>query len=142
MVKLLLENRNASALELKEKFEAGLVLTGAEVKALRQKNGSLSGAFVRVVSNEALVFGFHVGRYLKAGHGGVEENRERKLLLTRDEIDRILGLISRKGFVCVPLKLYLKQGLIKMEIGLGRMLRRWQRKAKPPSRTVPPETGF
>lgn len=120
----------AGSLETKDKFEAGLVLTGAEVKSLRLKNGSLSNSFVRVVLGEALVFGFFIGRYTKSGKDFPNEDRARKILLNRSEIDKLSGLLSQKGVTSVPLKVYSKDGLIKMEIGVGRMMRKWQRKDK------------
>lgn len=131
MIELLAENREATRLDIQEKFEAGVVFTGAEVKALRQKQGRLNAAFVRVVLGELLVFGMHIGRYNKSGlNASFQEVRVRKLLLKRNEISRLSGLLSQKGLVCVPLKLYSKNGFLKIEIGVGRVLKKWQKKAK------------
>lgn len=131
MIKLLAENREATRLDVQEKFEAGVVLTGAEAKSLRQGQVRLTTAFVRVVLGESLVFGMHIGRYNKSGFGSLfQEDRVKKLLLKRNEIDRLSGLVSQKGWVCVPLKLYSKNGFLKIEIGVGRVLKKWQKKAK------------
>ena len=130
MVESLVENRSSAGLEIKDKFEAGLVLTGAEVKSLRQGQATLNHAYVRVVGGEALLFDLRIGHYSKSGRNFPKEDRVRKILLNRGEIDRLSGLLSQKGLVCVPLKLYLKNGLIKAEIGVGRLLRKWQKKEK------------
>jgi len=131
VIKLLAENREATRLDVQEKFEAGIVFTGAEVKSLRQRQGRLNAAFIRVVLGELLVFGMHIGRYGKSGSSpSFQEDRVRKLLLKRNEINRLSGLLSQKGLVCVPLKLYSKNGFLKIEIGVGRVLKKWQKKAK------------
>lgn len=131
MIELLAENREAARLDIQEKFEAGVVLTGAEVKSLRARQVRLSTAFIRVVLGEPLVFGMHIGRYNKSGSGNfVQEDRVRKLLLKGSEVARLSGLLSQKGLVCAPLKLYSKNGFLKIEIGIGRVLKKWQKKAK------------
>ncbi len=120
-MKLIATNRKAQhQYEIFDKFEAGLVLTGTEVKSLRAGRASISDAFVRVEGGEAFVYNMHIPEY---SHGGVfnhEPTRVRKLLLHRREIDKIAGAISRKGYTCVPLRLYFKGGWAKLEIALAR----------------------
>ena len=130
MVELTIENKEASGLEVKDKFEAGLVLTGAEVKSLRQKQARLAPSFVRISQGEPRLLGLHIGHYSKSGGVFPPEDRVRKILLNRGEIDRLSGLLSQKGMICVPLKIYLRKGLFKVELGVGRRLKKWQKKDK------------
>jgi len=115
--------------ELFDKFEAGLVLTGTEVKSLRVGRASLNGAFVKIDKGEAFVVNMHIPEY---SHGNVfnhEPTRRRKLLLHKREIDKIMGALSRKGFSVVPLRLYFKGGLAKLEIALGRGKKKYDKRA-------------
>jgi SsrA-binding protein len=101
-------------------MEAGLVLTGTEVKAARDGKIQLKEAYGEVVANEAWLVNAHIGQY---SHGNImnhEPMRKRKLLLHRREIDKLLGQTREKGLTLVPTKLYLKDGLIKLELALGR----------------------
>lgn len=131
MVEIIAENRAARSLEIKEKFEAGLVLTGAEVKSCRLKQASLAPSFLRVLDGRVWLYKLHIGRYLKSGgFERGEEDRPRQVLLKKSEIGRIGGLLSRRGMVGLPLKLYIRRNLIKMEIGLGTIPRKWEKKRK------------
>jgi len=101
-------------------MEAGLVLTGTEVKAARDGKIQLKEAFGEVTGNEAWLVNAHIGQY---SHGNImnhEPIRRRKLLLHRAEIDKLLGQTREKGLTLVPTKLYLKNGLIKVELAVGK----------------------
>lgn len=130
MIKSLAENKSGFRLEIKDKFEAGLVLTGGEVKSVRLGQVVLSRSFVKVTAGEAFLFGMRVHRYSKSGSAATAESRERKLLLTRGEIGRLSGLLSQKGTVGVPLEIYLKGSFIKVRIGVGRLAKKWEKKDK------------
>lgn len=120
-IKILSDNRSAAHnYHLSDRFEAGLVLTGTEVKAARDGKIQLKEAFGEVVASEAWLVNAHIGQY---SHGNImnhEPTRRRKLLLHRKEIDRLLGQTREKGLTLVPTKLYLKNGRIKLELAVGR----------------------
>ncbi len=103
-----------------ESFEAGLALVGTEVKSLRQGKCSIKESFIKVVNNEVFIFGMHITPYEKGNIFNKDPLRTRKLLLNRHEINKIVGQVAIKGYTIMPLKVYLKNGLIKMEIGLAK----------------------
>ncbi len=104
-----------------ETFEAGLVLEGWEVKAMRGGKAQLTEAYVVLRDGEAWLIGAHVPPLLSAStHVQPDPARSRKLLLNRRELDRLTGSVERKGFALVPLSLYFKRGRVKLEIGLAR----------------------
>lgn len=119
--KILSDNRQAGHnYFLMERFEAGLVLTGTEVKAARAGKIQLKEAYAAVQGNEAWLVNAHISEY---SHGNRENHpavRNRKLLLHRQEIDKLLGKTREKGLALIPTKVYLKQGRIKCEIALAR----------------------
>jgi len=119
--KILSDNRQASHnYFLMERFEAGLVLTGTEVKAARAGKIQLKEAYATVENNEAWLVNAHISQY---SHGNRENHpavRNRKLLLHRQEIDKLFGKIREKGLSLIPTKVYLKQGRIKCEVALAR----------------------
>ncbi len=103
-----------------QKFEAGLVLAGTEVKSMRMGQCSIKESFVKVVDNEIYSVNMHVTPYEKGNIFNKDPVRMRKLLLNRIEIDKISSQVAIKGYTIVPLKVYLKKGRMKMEIGLAR----------------------
>ena len=105
--------------ELKEKFEAGLVLLGSEVKSLREGKGQLKDSYISFIKEEAFLQKAHISPYKKAFEGGHKPERMRKLLLQKKELKRIRGLIEQKKMSCVPLRIYFKKGRAKVEIALG-----------------------
>ena len=115
------ENRKASFnYFIMDKFEAGVCLEGHEVKAIREGRINLKDAFVRIVKEEAFLFNCHISPYSKIqGHQALDPIRTRKLLLTRREINQLMGRSTQKGFAIVPLRMYFKNGFIKIEIALG-----------------------
>jgi SsrA-binding protein len=115
--------RNRKALHeyhIIDSYEAGIVLAGPEVKSIRGGKVSLTEAFARIEGNEALLYGMHITPYDPASRWNVDPIRTRKLLLHRREIRRLIGATQQEGFTLVPLELYLKDGFVKVALGLGK----------------------
>lgn len=111
-------NRKAFHLyDILERIEAGLVLTGDEIKAIRAHKVSLVGSYARILGNDPQEL-FWVGGTISTASG--EATRSRKLLVHRAELERLIGKLTEKGLTLVPLRLYLKHGRAKLELGLGR----------------------
>lgn len=106
--------------ELLDRFEAGIELLGTEVKAIRAGGVQLKDAFVEVRDGEAFLVGAHVSPYTHGNRQNHDPDRRRRLLLKRREIHRIFGRTTLQGLTCVPLSVYLKGSLIKLEIALAR----------------------
>jgi SsrA-binding protein len=119
--KLISENRRARYdYELLDRFEAGIVLTGTEVKSLREARVTLAQAYADIRAGEVWLVGADIAEY---GHGNIanhEPGRDRKLLLKRSEIDSLLGKVREKGQTLVPTRLYFKDGRVKVELALAR----------------------
>ncbi|MDD2271850.1 MAG: SsrA-binding protein SmpB [Desulfuromonadaceae bacterium] len=105
---------------IEEKFEAGVVLQGTEVKSLRAGMANLSEAFMLVRDGEAYLHNLSISHYEFGNSQNHQPDRNRKLLLHRSEIDRLYGKIREKGLSVIPLRLYFKDGLVKVEIGLAK----------------------
>jgi SsrA-binding protein len=119
--KLITENRRARHdYHLLERFEAGLVLTGTEVKALRDRGANLQRAFADVRGAEIWLVGAHIPEYAQGNMANHDPDRDRKLLLHRREIDSLLGKVQERGLTLVPTRLYFKDGRAKVEIALAR----------------------
>lgn len=103
-----------------EKFEAGLVLHGTEVKSLRLGKCSIKEAFIRIENGEVWVYGMHISPYEMGNIFNKDPLRPKKLLLHKYEINKLLGKIKEKGFTLVPLQVYFKDGKAKIEMGLCR----------------------
>lgn len=120
-IKILADNRRAGfEYELIDKYEAGMALTGTEVKAAKMGRIQLRDAYAEILDNEAWLKNAHISEY---SHGNLFNHlpvRERKLLLHRAEIDKLLGATQQKGLTIVPTKMYLKNGKIKVELAVGR----------------------
>lgn len=105
--------------DIKDTFDAGLVLSGAEVKAVKEGNTSLAGAYVKVSTSGAILTGAHIGAYKYAVQESYDPTHDRKLLLKKSEIDQMLG--KEKGLTIVPMEIFVtKRGLVKVKIGIGR----------------------
>lgn len=104
--------------EIVDTFEAGLMLTGSEVKSLRDRNVQLKDSYVSFRGNEAFLQNAHISEYKASSYNNHEPERLRKLLLNRIELDRIYDALREKGYSCVPLKIYFKKGRAKIEIAL------------------------
>lgn len=115
---------------IEERFEAGLALQGWEVKSMRAGKAQLSEAYVTVKDGEIWLFGAHMTPLSSASsHVEADPTRTRKLLMHRREIDRLTGLVERRGFTLVPLELYWKQGRAKLAVGLARGKRKRDKRA-------------
>ena len=119
-MKIIATNKSASfEYFIQEKFEAGIVLNGNEVKSLRLGNVNMNDSFCFLREGEVCVKNMHIALYEKAdGFAQKNTRRDRKLLLHKHEIDKIAGKINRQGYALVPLKLYFKDALVKIEIAL------------------------
>ncbi|MDR1085253.1 MAG: SsrA-binding protein SmpB [Deltaproteobacteria bacterium] len=106
--------------ELSDRFEAGIILTGTEVKSLRDGKANLVDAYVRIYQEEPYLVGAHISPYSQAYFGNHDPLRRRKLLLHKKEIRRLIGKTQEKGFSLIPLRLYFKNGLAKAEIALAK----------------------
>ena len=114
--------------EILDTWEAGLVLVGPEVKALRAGKANLSDAYAMVRRGEEYLVNAHISPYDKAGRDNPDPRRERKLLLHRREIGKLQGQVAEKGLTLVPLSLYFKDGRAKVEIALARGKRRYDKR--------------
>ncbi|MCS7316128.1 MAG: SsrA-binding protein SmpB [Bryobacterales bacterium] len=129
-IKVLTENRQARHNYIVlERYEAGLVLTGTEVKAARAGMVQLKDAYAQIRDNEAWLINAHISPYSHGNRQNHDPLRDRKLLLHRREIDKLLGRTRDGGLTIVPLRLYLKKGLIKCELALARARRMHDKRA-------------
>ncbi len=117
----LLENRKARFLYFLSDFvTAGIVLTGTEIKSLRARNASLSDSYIIVKGGEAFIVNMHISPYKEGTIYNVNPLRDRKLLLTRREIDKLARSLTQGGYTCVPTKVFLSHGYAKIEIALAK----------------------
>ncbi|MEO6059338.1 MAG: SsrA-binding protein SmpB [Candidatus Limnocylindria bacterium] len=105
---------------VEETLEAGIVLTGTEIKSIRAGRANLAEAYARIDHGEAWLIGAHIAPYEQGNRNNHEPTRVRKLLLHRDQIAELLGRTQAKGFTLVPLKLYIRGGLAKLELGIAK----------------------
>ena len=119
--KLIAENRKARhEYHLLERHEAGLVLQGSEVKSLREGRAELKRSFADIRDGELWLVGSHIAPYEQAGDHGHDPDRDRKLLLHRNQIASLIGKVQERGFTIVPTRLYFKNGRAKVEIALAK----------------------
>lgn len=114
---------------IEETYEAGIALCGTEVKAVRMGKCSVKEAFIRVEKGELFVYNMHITPYEKGNIFNRDPLRVRKLLLHKHEIYKLSGQVTQKGYTIVPLQVYIKGNLIKMEIGLGRGKKLYDKRA-------------
>lgn len=120
-IKVITNNKKALFnYEILEKYEAGLILTGSEVKSLRQGAVNLKDSYVSFRGNEVFLQKAHISEYKAGSYNNHSPGRLRKLLLHRREINKLTERVREKSLSCVPLKLYFRGGKVKVEIGLGR----------------------
>lgn len=101
-------------------FEAGIVLVGTEVKALRQGNANLVDGYAKLERNEVWLVNVHISEYTQGNINNHDPRRERKLLLNRSEIQKLIGKTKEKGLTLIPLRLYFKNGKVKVELALAK----------------------
>ncbi len=120
-VKVIAENRKARhEYHLLERYEAGLVLTGTEVKSMRDGGATLQQAYADIRNGEAWLIGAHIAEYGQGNVNNHEPDRDRKLLLHRKEIASLYGKVRERGLTLVPTRLYFKDGKVKVEVALAR----------------------
>ena len=112
-----------------EKYEAGLALHGTEVKSLRMGKCSIKEAFIRIENGEIFVYGMHVSPYEKGNIFNKDPLRVKKLLLHKYEINKMAGKVAEKGYTLVPLQVYFKDGKVKVEVGLARGKKLYDKRA-------------
>ena len=105
---------------IEEKYECGIALHGTEVKSLRMGKCSIKEAFIRIENGEVFVYGMHVSPYEKGNIFNKDPLRVKKLLMHKYEINKLAGKIAEKGYTLVPLQVYFKEGKVKVEVGLAR----------------------
>lgn len=119
--KTVVSNRKARHdYHLMERFEAGLVLLGTEVKSLRQGKASLQDSFAAIEGGEAWLHNMHISPYEQAAHWNHDPRRNRKLLLHASEIRRLIGKVQERGFTLIPLRVYFTRGRAKVELALAK----------------------
>ena len=136
-IKIIADNRRARAdYVIEETFEAGIALTGPEVKSLREGRANLKESYGDVVNGEGWLVGCHISPYAHGNVNNHDPTRRRKLLLHKEEIDRRYGKTQQKGLTLVPMKMYFKRGRAKIELGLGRGKKFGDRRQELKERTV------
>ena len=120
-IKLIANNKKARHdYFIEDTYEAGIELFGTEVKSLRMGKCSIKESFIRIEKNEVILYGMHISPYEKGNIFNKDPLRSRKLLLHRQEINKIMGKLVTKGYTVVPLQVYLKGSLVKVEIALAK----------------------
>ena len=120
-IKLIANNKKAyHDYFIEDNYEAGISLHGTEVKSLRMGKCSIKESFIRIENGEVIIYGMHVSPYEKGNIFNKDPLRPRKLLLHRAEINKLVGKIAEKGYTLVPLRVYFKGSLAKVEIGLAK----------------------
>ena len=127
--KLIANNKKAYHDFILEKYEAGIVLHGTEVKSLRMGKCSIKEAFIRVENGEMFIYGMHISPYEKGNIFNKDPLRVKKLLLHRKEIDKIFGKMKEQGITVVPLQVYFSGSLVKVEIGLAKGKKLYDKRA-------------
>ena len=129
-IKLIANNKKAyHDYFIEETYEAGIALHGTEVKSLRMGKCSINESFVRIEKGEVFIYGMHVSPYEKGNIFNRDPLRVKKLLLHKGEINKLVGKIAEKGFTLVPLKVYFKGSLVKVEIGLAKGKKLYDKRA-------------
>ena len=120
-IKLISKNPNAyHNYNIEEKIEAGIVLTGTEIKSIRNGKINLKDSYCIIKNNETFILGMHISPYEHGNIFSKDPLRTRKLLLNKREIYKLTGLINQKGYSLVPISLYLKGNIVKLELGIGK----------------------
>jgi ssrA-binding protein len=121
-VKLISNNKKARYdYFIDDVYEAGMVLTGTEIKSLRQGKANIKESYAKIENGELIIYGMHISPYEQANRFNVDPLRPRKLLLHKKEIRKLLGLSTTKGYTLIPLRLYINErGLAKLEIAVAR----------------------
>ena len=113
---------------ISEKYKAGIMLSGAEVKSIKSGQINLKGSFAKIIGGELFLVGANIAAYKMARQENYDPTQSRKLLLTRKELNEIFGNLSQKGLALVPLNVFLDRNLIKITLGLGRAKKQYDKR--------------
>ena len=128
-IKVVATNRKATHdYSIIDKYESGIVLTGSEIKSIRNSQVTIKQAYVKIFSNEIYIIGMNVNDYENAGYASHDPTADRKLLMHKREIYKIKKMVDEKGKTLIPLRLYLKNGKAKLEFGLGEGKKKWDKR--------------
>jgi len=128
-MKTIARNKKATHLYfIEDRFEAGIALKGTEIKSIRQGKVSIQDAYVRIRNGQASIINMHIAKFKEGSLFNHEETRERRLLLHKREIDRLHGKIKKEGATVIPLSVYLKDGLCKVEIALAKGKKKYDKR--------------
>jgi SsrA-binding protein len=128
-MRIISENKGAFwRYDIKDKVTAGIALTGGEVKSIKEGRVYLNGSFVRVIGKEAFLVGANIPLYKKATDENYDPERPRKLLLHREEISRLVGTASQKGYTILPLQIIENYAIIKLIVGVGKGRKEYEKK--------------
>ncbi len=137
MRKIIAQNKKAfHDYNIEEKYEAGIVLSGTEIKSIRKRKVQLRDSFARLKDAEVFIHNMHITPVQHGDLRSFEETRPRKLLLHKREIRHLIGKTQEKGFTLIPLSLYFKNSLVKVELGLGKGKKLFDKRKKLAERTV------
>lgn len=105
---------------IEDTIEAGIILTGTEIKSIRKGSANLKDSYANIKNGEAYIYGMHISPYENGNIFNKDPLRDRKLLLNKREINKLIGLIKQKGYTLVPISLYFKNNFVKLELGIGK----------------------
>ena len=105
---------------IEDTIEAGIILTGTEIKSIRNGSANLKDSYANIKNGEAYIYGMHISPYENGNIFNKDPLRDRKLLLNKREINKLIGLIKQKGYTLVPISLYFKNNFVKLELGVGK----------------------
>ncbi len=129
MEKVISKNRKARHdFHIEESYEAGIVLTGTEVKSIRNARVNLKDSYAKVEGGELFLYNMHVSPYDPGNRFNHEPLRPRKLLMHKKEIARLAGKVKEKGYALIPLKVHMREGLVKIELGLARGKKKYDKR--------------
>ncbi|MBT3635194.1 MAG: SsrA-binding protein SmpB [Candidatus Marinimicrobia bacterium] len=127
--KLIATNRKAwHEYQIHEKFEAGIILQGSEVKSLREGKANIKEAYVRFFNNELFIIGMHISEYSHASYSTHKPVHDRKLLLHKKELAKLLRVVDEKGMTLIPLSMYFKNSRAKVEFGVAKGKKQWDKR--------------
>ncbi|HKL12636.1 MAG TPA: SsrA-binding protein SmpB [Halanaerobiales bacterium] len=120
-IKVIARNKKAKHdYHIEETYEAGIILRGTEIKSIRNRNVNLKDSFAMVENGEVFLYNMHISPYKQGNRYNHDPERKRKLLLHKNEIRKLIGYTKRKGYTLVPLRIYLKNNLAKVELALAK----------------------
>ena len=142
-MKIISKNKKASFdYFILEKFRAGIVLVGSEIKAIREGKVNINEGFLRFFSNELFIVGMHIGNYSNQGYSNHENDRKRKILLHKKELLKISKKVDSKGITMVPIQLFFDRNLVKIEFGLAKGKKQYDKRKSIKDRDIKKKINF